>query len=67
MGYLVLSGMNVSVATDAEVLSSIDSKASTAQTTEASDDYKVKIKSVKTGSVQEFTYCLLYTSDAADE
>ena len=56
MGYLVLSGMNVSVATDAEVLSSIDSKASTAQTTEASDDYKVKIKSVKTGSVQEFTY-----------
>ena len=56
MGYLVFSGINVSVATDAEVLSSLNSKASTAQTTEASDDYKVKIKSVKTGSMQEFTY-----------
>ena len=59
MGYLVFSGINVSVATDAEVLSSIDSKATkanTAETTEASDDYKVKIKSVKTGAVQEFTY-----------
>ena len=56
MGYLVFSGINVSVATDAEVLSSLNSKANTAETTEASDDYKVKIKSVKTGAVQEFTY-----------
>lgn len=59
MGYLVFSGINVSVATDAEVLSSIDSKATkanAAETTEAPDDYKVKIKSVKTGAVQEFTY-----------
>lgn len=55
-GYLSLDGFNLSVANYAEEITTNPNTRAAGATTDASDDYKIKIKSVKTGEEKVYTY-----------